>query len=92
MASIGWAIRNVGWNVDGRDWAARGPRAITKRVVPDTLNAGDGAVVLLHGWPWPTPLALPDLIRALAGAGAEFVTVDQLPSLPVRALWDSASA
>jgi peptidoglycan/xylan/chitin deacetylase (PgdA/CDA1 family) len=79
--------RNVGWHVDARDWAARGARGVTTRVVQGTLRHGDGAVVLMHGWPWPTPLALPNVIAALRDEGAEFVTIDQLEALPVRPAW-----
>ncbi len=88
LARLGY--RNVGWHVDSRDWAARGAAGMARRVIAGALEHGDGAVVLMHGWPWPTPLALPALIGALRDQGARLVTVDQLPDLPVRAAWDSA--
>ena len=89
LARLGY--RNVGWHVDSRDWASRGPAGLAIRVVAGVLEHGDGAVVLMHGWPRPTPLALPDLIAALRDEGAHFATIDQLPQLPTRAAWDTAS-
>lgn len=89
LARLGY--RNVGWHVDSRDWASHGADTVARRVIAGALEHGDGAVVLMHGWPWPTPLALPGLIAALRDEGARFVTVDQLPDLPVRAAWDSAA-
>jgi peptidoglycan/xylan/chitin deacetylase (PgdA/CDA1 family) len=81
--------RNVGWHVDSRDWASRGPDGIARRVIEGALAHGDGAIVLMHGWPSPNPKALPRIIDALAERGAEFVTVDKLESIPARAAWDT---
>jgi peptidoglycan/xylan/chitin deacetylase (PgdA/CDA1 family) len=86
LARLGY--RNVGWHVDAHDWAARGPAAMTRRVLAGVVDHGDGAVVLMHGWPTFTPLALPTVIAALRDRGAEFVTIAQLPELPARAPWD----
>ena len=89
LARLGY--RNVGWHVDSRDWASRGPGSVTARVVDGVRVHGDGAVVLLHGWPWPTAAALPGIIGALRAEGAEFVTVDRLDQLPQRAGWDQGA-
>jgi peptidoglycan/xylan/chitin deacetylase (PgdA/CDA1 family) len=87
LARLGY--RNVGWHVNSNDWASRSGRAVTARVVEGVRAHGDGAIVLLHGWPWPTQAALPDIIGALSDMGAEFVTVDRLAELPQRAGWDA---
>lgn len=81
--------RNVGWHVDSRDWASRGPDGVAQRVVSGALEHGDGAIVLMHGWPAANPRALPRIIDALMERGAEFVTVDTLESVPARAAWDT---
>jgi peptidoglycan/xylan/chitin deacetylase (PgdA/CDA1 family) len=80
--------RNVGWHVSSNDWMARSGRAVTARVVEGVRAHGDGAIVLLHGWPWPTATGLPDIIKGLRGDGVEFVTVERLTNLPQRASWD----
>jgi peptidoglycan/xylan/chitin deacetylase (PgdA/CDA1 family) len=74
--------REVGWHVDAKDWAARGPKALVDRVVRQTLEHGDGAVVLMHGWPRVTPDAVGTIIERLRAEDAAFVTVDQLEDLP----------
>jgi peptidoglycan/xylan/chitin deacetylase (PgdA/CDA1 family) len=74
--------RDVGWDVDARDWQLHSARRMTSSVAAQTIERGDGAVVLMHGWPKITPLALPDLIARLRDAGATFVRVDELPRLP----------
>jgi peptidoglycan/xylan/chitin deacetylase (PgdA/CDA1 family) len=43
---------------------------------------GDGAVVLLHTWPGGTGDAVGPLIEGLAAAGATFVRLDALETLP----------
>lgn len=87
LARLGY--RNVGWNVDSRDWTSRAPAGEIRRVVDGVLAHGDGAIVLMHGWPWTTAEALPIVISELRSAGADFVTVDQMRHLPARAGWDS---
>jgi peptidoglycan/xylan/chitin deacetylase (PgdA/CDA1 family) len=74
--------RDVGWTVDGRDWADPTPRTLRRRVVREALGGGDGGVVLLHGWPTSTPLALPGILRDLAAGGADLVTLEALPVVP----------
>lgn len=82
LAAIGYV--DVGWHVDGRDWAGGSAARLEERVVAQTLAHGDGAVVLLHGWPRPTPVALPGIIRRLRDHGAVFVGIDRLDELPGR--------
>jgi peptidoglycan-N-acetylglucosamine deacetylase len=79
LAAAGYV--DVGWDVDGRDWAGGSPGRIEGRLVRGTLAHGDGAIVLLHGWPNATPVALEGAIRRLHDEGAVFVTVDA-PGLP----------
>jgi peptidoglycan/xylan/chitin deacetylase (PgdA/CDA1 family) len=43
---------------------------------------GDGAVVLFHTWPPGTLDALRPIIDGLRSRGAEFVRIDELPSVP----------
>jgi peptidoglycan/xylan/chitin deacetylase (PgdA/CDA1 family) len=78
LASAGY--RDVNWDVDSRDWGTKTARGLERRVVRMTLEAGDGAVVLLHGWPPATPAALPGIIRRLRDGGASFVRLDGLPA------------
>jgi peptidoglycan-N-acetylglucosamine deacetylase len=90
LAAAGY--RDAGWTVDGRDWTDPTPRTLRRRVVRAALHGGDGGVILLHGWPTPTPLALPGILRDLAGAGADLVTLDALPVVPgVRSAREPAS-
>lgn len=82
LARIGY--RDVSWHADGRDWDGRSAKAIEARVVKATLAHGDGAVVLLHGWPHATPDAVVASIQRLRDAGASFVRVDGLDIVPGR--------
>jgi peptidoglycan-N-acetylglucosamine deacetylase len=75
--------RNVHWDVELEDWEPwRTAEAVADDAVAGALGHGDGAVVLLHTWPEPTAGALPLILGGLAGAGARFVTLDALESLP----------
>jgi len=77
VAAAGY--RDVGWDVDGEDWrVARDAEGLETDIVAGTIARGDGAVVLLHGWPDPTPVALPGIVARLRGAGAAFVRIDEL--------------
>jgi peptidoglycan/xylan/chitin deacetylase (PgdA/CDA1 family) len=87
LARLGY--RNIGWHVDSRDWASRGARTVASRVVDGVRAHGNGAIVLSHGWPWPTGEALPEIIERLRDEGADFVTVNQLARVPMRAGWDT---
>jgi hypothetical protein len=42
------------------------------------LAKRDGAIALLHTWPYRTELALPGIVARLRDAGAELVTVAEL--------------
>jgi peptidoglycan/xylan/chitin deacetylase (PgdA/CDA1 family) len=80
LAAIATAgYRHVGWDVDGEDWQiGRTETALESEIVDGATRHGDGAIVLLHGWPSPTPGALPGIVTRLRDAGALFVRVDAL--------------
>ncbi|MFN8630873.1 MAG: polysaccharide deacetylase family protein [Chloroflexota bacterium] len=80
LAASGYV--DVNWHVDSRDWAGGSVASVTRRVVAGVEAQGDGAVVLLHGWPASTPDAVRLIIRELPGV--DFVRVDALPVLPGR--------
>jgi peptidoglycan-N-acetylglucosamine deacetylase len=70
--------RHVGWDVDPCDWEeGREPTELLTRVRAG-VRERDEAIILLHGWPKVTGEALPGMLDALAAAGAEFVTVEDL--------------
>jgi peptidoglycan/xylan/chitin deacetylase (PgdA/CDA1 family) len=69
--------RNIGWDVDPRDWGAETPAAVVDASVGGCLEHGDGARLLLHVWPSATLAALPTIIGRLRAEGAEFVGVDE---------------
>ncbi len=71
--------RPVGWHVDPEDWepGATGG-VVADRLVEGAVALGDGAVLLIHSWPDATAAALPSAIERLHGAGARFVTLDEL--------------
>ena len=68
LARSARGVRHVGWHVDSKDWAEARPPKAERRVRVGSQEVGDGAVVLLHGWPDVTPTALE---RLLAGAADE---------------------
>lgn len=75
--------RNVHWHVETEDWEpSRRAIDVAGIAVEGALAHGDGAVVLFHTWPDETPEALPTALRDLAEAGARFVTIDELETLP----------
>jgi peptidoglycan/xylan/chitin deacetylase (PgdA/CDA1 family) len=75
----GIGYRNVGWDVDHKDWEpGRTADELVERVVASAVEHGDGAVVLLHVWPDATLAAIPTLIARLHDAGAEPVGLDEL--------------
>jgi peptidoglycan/xylan/chitin deacetylase (PgdA/CDA1 family) len=76
---------DVGWNVSPDDWdVVSTAQSVEETVVRGALEQGDGSVVLMHTWPMPTTAALPGIIGRLRDAGAEFVSVDQLPGPPPK--------
>jgi peptidoglycan/xylan/chitin deacetylase (PgdA/CDA1 family) len=84
LARLGY--RDVGWHVSSEDWDARSGAEVQERVMDGVSSHGDGAIVLLHGWPPATAAALPDLIRRLTDRGATFVAVDALSAIPANAV------
>ncbi len=58
--------------------------ALERRVVRGARVYGDGAVVLLHGWPVVTAGALPGIVHALRDAGAALARIDALDAVPGR--------
>jgi peptidoglycan/xylan/chitin deacetylase (PgdA/CDA1 family) len=84
LADAGYV--DVGWHVDPADWAGVSAPVLRRRVVEGVLAHGDGAVVLLHGWPDATPVALPGIVADLRAAGCTFATVDALDDVPGRRL------
>jgi peptidoglycan-N-acetylglucosamine deacetylase len=82
LAALGYV--DVSWHVDGLDWASPTPERLQGRVVRGAVAHGDGAVVLLHGWPTATAEALPQILGRLREAGAAFVRVDALDVVPGR--------
>jgi peptidoglycan/xylan/chitin deacetylase (PgdA/CDA1 family) len=77
IAALGY--RDVGADVVLEDWE---PERTGPALVADALRltpaVGDGAAVLLHGWPPGTLEALRDLIDGLRALGATFVRIDEL--------------
>jgi peptidoglycan/xylan/chitin deacetylase (PgdA/CDA1 family) len=82
VAAAGYP-KHAGWDVDTQDWQpGRTPEELTAIVVEGATQRGDGAVVLMHSWPDPTPSAVPEIVRLLSDAGAAFVTMADLPDPP----------
>jgi peptidoglycan-N-acetylglucosamine deacetylase len=81
LGAIGY--RNVHWHVELEDWEPwRTGDAIAVDGIAGARTHGDGAVVLLHTWPGGTGDAVGPLVVGLREAGASFVTVDELASVP----------
>ncbi len=80
--------RHVGWDVAAEDWdPARDAPTIEADLVGGTLARGDATVILLHAWPTQTLLAVPRVIARLGDAGARFVRIDELATVPTRPNW-----
>lgn len=76
-------FRNVHWDVEVEDWEPEHtPDDIARDALDGCAERGDGAVLLLHTWPGNTAAAMPGLLEAFGAAGATFVTVDELETLP----------
>lgn len=71
--------RETHWDVEGFDWrpSTRG-RGMARRMVDQSIERGDGAVLLLHPWTTATGHGLLPLIDGLREAGANFVRLDAL--------------
>lgn len=85
--------RHVGWDVVAEDWEPdRTADDLVRDVVAGVQAAGDGAVVLLHGWPASTLDALPGILLGLGDAGATLVTVADLSDRDLSGTADPATA
>jgi peptidoglycan/xylan/chitin deacetylase (PgdA/CDA1 family) len=80
LAQLGY--RNVGWDVDGRDWEeAQSPEDVAEALIAGAL-AGEGPrILLLHSWSAAAASALPEVIARLVERGIEFVTLSNYPSV-----------
>jgi peptidoglycan-N-acetylglucosamine deacetylase len=77
--------RHVGWHVDGEDWLdGCTPDALASTVLDGVLRTGDGAVVLLHAWPAPTPEAVRLVLETGLHEGIAFVGIDELGVSPIE--------
>jgi peptidoglycan/xylan/chitin deacetylase (PgdA/CDA1 family) len=77
--------RHVGWQVDSEDWA-EGATAdeLEGRVREGIRGVGDGAVVLMHGWPAVTPTVVERLLASAGDDGVAYVGIDELGQTPVE--------
>jgi peptidoglycan-N-acetylglucosamine deacetylase len=81
LGALGY--RDVGWHLNPEDWhPAHSAAHVENAVVNGVIAHGDGAVVLHHAWPDQTLVAMPEIVRRLRDAGAAFVGIDGLTSLP----------
>jgi peptidoglycan/xylan/chitin deacetylase (PgdA/CDA1 family) len=80
LAAAGY--RDVSWHVDSLDWEGAVARTLADRIVRGTREHGDGAVILVHGWPAATRDAVRASVRRLRDEGATFVRLDALPEIP----------
>jgi peptidoglycan/xylan/chitin deacetylase (PgdA/CDA1 family) len=80
--------RHVGWHVAAEDWEPDrlGP-AIEADVIRGISAHGDGTVILFHTWPRGMLAAMPGIIARSRDAGATFVGVDELETLPTLPSW-----
>ncbi|MGC1184621.1 MAG: polysaccharide deacetylase family protein [Candidatus Dormiibacterota bacterium] len=73
--------RNIGWDVDGRDWEEGQTAAgVEEEIVSGCLAGATPKVVLLHSWPAVAAEALPGILARLLSAGVDFVTLADLES------------
>ena len=85
IAAAGY--RHVGWHIDSEDWADGATAdGLIRRVREGIRDVGDGAVVLLHGWPEVTPSAVERLVASAADDGVDYVGIDELGVTPVETL------
>jgi peptidoglycan/xylan/chitin deacetylase (PgdA/CDA1 family) len=83
LVALGY--KKIFWSTDSLDWSLKD----ADQVLINTLsNTGRGAIILMHSAGGrdqnldATVAALPDLIYTLRVQGYEFVTVDELLSIP----------
>jgi peptidoglycan/xylan/chitin deacetylase (PgdA/CDA1 family) len=76
--------RHVGWHVNPEDWRDGLTVDELERCIRDGVrDAGDGTIVLLHGWPNVTPRAVDRVLAAASGDGVTYVRIDELGAPPV---------
>lgn len=74
----GLGYRNVGWDVDPRDWHEDNDAGAVARAVVEGVEGRADSIVLLHSWPDATADALPHILEGVSEAGASFVDVAAL--------------
>lgn len=85
IAAAGY--RHVGWHVDGEDWAEDATaEGLERRVREGIRGVGDGAVVLLHGWPAVTPTVVERLLASAGDDAVAYVGIDELGIEPVESV------
>jgi peptidoglycan-N-acetylglucosamine deacetylase len=80
LAAAGY--RDVSWHVDSLDWEGPTAELLADRIVHGTRQHGDGAVILVHGWPAATRDAVRGSVHRLRDEGATFVRLDTMPEIP----------
>jgi peptidoglycan/xylan/chitin deacetylase (PgdA/CDA1 family) len=79
--------RHVGWHVNPEDWRDDLTVEAIERCIRDGVrDAGDGTIVLLHGWPEVTPRAVDRVLAAASGDGVTYVGIDDLGAPPIAAV------
>jgi peptidoglycan/xylan/chitin deacetylase (PgdA/CDA1 family) len=79
--------RHVGWHVDTQDWQETLTSEELERCIRQGVrDAGDGAVVLLHGWPAATPWAVERVLAAASDDAVRYVRIDELGVPPIAIL------
>jgi peptidoglycan/xylan/chitin deacetylase (PgdA/CDA1 family) len=82
IAAAGY--RHVGWHIDTQDWQETlTPEELERCIRDGVREAGDGAVVLLHGWPAATPRAVERVLAAASADGVRYVRIDELGAPPI---------
>jgi peptidoglycan/xylan/chitin deacetylase (PgdA/CDA1 family) len=85
IAAAGY--RHVGWHVDSEDWAEDATvEGLEGRVREGIRRTGDGAVLLMHGWPAATPTVVGRLLASAADDGVAYVGIDELGVTPVESV------
>ena len=82
LSSAGY--RHVGWHVNPEDWRETLSSEDLESCIRDGVrDAGDGALVLLHGWPAATPRAVERVLAAASTDGVRYVGIDELGASPI---------